>query len=53
MEESAALDNWDPRVVDEVARDHHVVTFDTRRVGASTGTVPDTVEAMADDGSPS
>lgn len=46
---AATLDNWDPRVVDPIARTHHVIAFDNRGVGASTGTVPDTVESMADD----
>lgn len=46
---AGTLDNWDPRVVDAIAEQHHVIAFDNRGVGASTGTVPDTVEAMADD----
>lgn len=46
---AATLDNWDPRIVDAIAKDHHVVTFDNRGVGASTGEVPDSVEAMSDD----
>jgi pimeloyl-ACP methyl ester carboxylesterase len=46
---AATLDNWDPRIIDPIARDHHVIAFDNRGVGASTGQVPDTVEAMADD----
>ena len=46
---AATLDNWDPRIIDPVARDHHVITFDNRGVGASTGKVPDSIEAMADD----
>lgn len=46
---AANLDNWDPRIVDPIARDHHVITFDNRGVGASSGQVPDTIEAMADD----
>jgi pimeloyl-ACP methyl ester carboxylesterase len=46
---AATLDNWDPRVIDPIAERHHVIAFDNRGVGASTGTVPDTVEAMADD----
>ena len=43
------LDNWDPRIIDPIATEHHVITFDNRGVGASTGVVPDTIEAMADD----
>src|SRR5438034_3149185 len=46
---AANLDNWDPRIIDPIAKNHHVITFDNRGVGASTGRVPDTVEAMADD----
>src|SRR5438094_5042199 len=46
---AGTLDNWDPRIIDPIAKNHHVITFDNRGVGASTGRVPDTVEAMADD----
>ncbi|TCM50074.1 alpha/beta fold hydrolase [Kribbella sp. VKM Ac-2568] len=46
---AATLDNWDPRIIDPIAADHHVIAFDNRGVGASTGRVPDSVEAMADD----
>jgi pimeloyl-ACP methyl ester carboxylesterase len=46
---AATLDNWDPRIVDAIARNRHVITFDNRGVGASTGSVPDSVDAMADD----
>src|SRR5688500_11010152 len=46
---AANLDNWDPRIVDPIAKGHHVITFDNRGVGGSSGQVPDTVEAMADD----
>lgn len=46
---AANLDNWDPRIIDPIARGHHVITFDNRGVGGSSGQVRDTVEAMADD----
>jgi len=46
---AATLDNWDPRIIDPIAKNRHVIAFDNRGVGASTGQVPDTVEAMADD----
>jgi pimeloyl-ACP methyl ester carboxylesterase len=46
---AATLDNWDPRIVDPIAKNRHVIAFDNRGVGASSGQVPDTVEAMADD----
>ena len=45
---AATLDNWDPRIVDPIARNRHVITFDQRGVGASTGEVPDTIEEAAD-----
>src|SRR5688572_16676192 len=46
---AATLDNWDPRIIAPIAENRHVIAFDNRGVGASTGQVPDTVEAMADD----
>ncbi|WP_045824245.1 alpha/beta fold hydrolase [Williamsia herbipolensis] len=46
---AANLDNWDPRVIDGIAAGHHVIAFDNRGVGASGGTTPDTIEAMAAD----
>jgi pimeloyl-ACP methyl ester carboxylesterase len=45
----AVLDNWDPRVVDGIAARHRVITFDNRGIGASQGSTPDSVEAMARD----
>jgi pimeloyl-ACP methyl ester carboxylesterase len=45
---AATLDNWDPRIVDPIAKNRHVITFDQRGVGASTGEVPDTIEGAAD-----
>ncbi|MFJ9151697.1 alpha/beta fold hydrolase [Streptomyces sp. NPDC102270] len=46
---AAVLDNWDPRVVDGIAARHRVITFDSRGVGASTGSTPKTIEEMAKD----
>ncbi|WP_328784866.1 alpha/beta hydrolase [Streptomyces canus] len=46
---AATLDNWDPRIIDPIAKGRHIIAFDNRGVGASTGQVPDSVEAMADD----
>ena len=46
---AATLDNWDPRIIDPIAEEHQVIAFDNRGVGASTGQVPDSIEAMADD----
>src|SRR5256884_8887611 len=46
---AAVLDNWDPRVVDGIAVEHRVITFDNRGVGASSGSTPTTIEEMARD----
>src|SRR4051794_2287638 len=46
---AAVLDNWDPRVVDGIAAQHRVITFDNRGVGASRGSTPTTIEGMARD----
>jgi len=43
------LDNWDPALVDELAAERRVITFDNVGVGATTGTTPSTIEAMAHD----
>jgi pimeloyl-ACP methyl ester carboxylesterase len=41
------LDNWDPALIDALGADRSVVTFDNVGVGATTGTTPNTAEAMA------
>src|SRR6266480_6906435 len=46
---AAVLDNWDPRVVDGIAAKRRVITFDSRGVGASSGSTPTTIEEMASD----
>ena len=46
---AAVLDNWDPRVMDGLAAKHHVVTFDNRGVGASSGSPAASMEQMAKD----
>jgi len=46
---AATLDNWDPRIIDPIAKNRHVIAFDNLGVGASTGKVPGTVEEMAED----
>lgn len=46
---TAVLDDWDPRVVDGLAAEHHVIAFDNRGVGASGGATPSSVEVMASD----
>src|SRR5213083_838406 len=46
---TAVLDDWDPRVIDGIAAERHVITFDNRGVGASSGSVPHTIDEMAAD----
>jgi pimeloyl-ACP methyl ester carboxylesterase len=46
---AATLDNWDPRIIDPIAKNRHVIAFDNLGAGASTGKVPGTVEEMAED----
>jgi pimeloyl-ACP methyl ester carboxylesterase len=46
---AGVLDNWDPRIVDGLAARRRVITFDNRGVGGSSGSTPDTIEAMARD----
>lgn len=46
---AATLDNWDPRIIDPIAKTRHVIAFDNKGVGASTGKVPGTIEEAADD----
>ena len=43
------LDNWDPALIDALAATRRVVTFDNVGVAATTGTTPNTIEAMAHD----
>jgi pimeloyl-ACP methyl ester carboxylesterase len=43
------LDNWDPALIDTLARGRRVVTFDNTGVGGSTGTTPSTIGQMARD----
>ena len=45
----AVLDDWDPRVIDGIATQRRVIAFDNRGVGASGGSVPDTIEEMGRD----
>ena len=41
------LDNWDPALVDALAADRRVVPFNNVGVASTTGTTPNTAEAMA------
>lgn len=46
---AAVLDNWDPRIMDGIAAKHHVIAFDNRGIGTSSGTPSNSMEQMADD----
>ncbi|VVJ22617.1 Uncharacterised protein [Amycolatopsis camponoti] len=46
---TAVLDDWDPAVVDGLAAERRVILVDLRGVGATGGSTPDSVEAMAAD----
>src|SRR5256885_5276321 len=46
---AAVLDNWDPRIVDGLAASRHVIAFDNRGVGASSGSPSTSIEQMAKD----
>ncbi|WP_299871584.1 alpha/beta hydrolase [uncultured Sulfitobacter sp.] len=47
---AGTIDDWDPSVVDGLAAQHQVLTFDNRGIGGSEGATPQTVAGMADDG---
>lgn len=46
---AAELDRWDPQVVDGIAAERRVIVFDNRGIGASEGSTPNSIEAMARD----
>ncbi|MDQ0207512.1 alpha/beta fold hydrolase [Alkalicoccobacillus murimartini] len=46
---SANLDNWDPRIIDGLAKSHWVIAFDNVGVGLSDGKVPNNIPQMAND----
>jgi len=43
------LDNWDPALVDALARERRVISFDNVGVGGSSGSPADKIEQMAHD----
>jgi pimeloyl-ACP methyl ester carboxylesterase len=47
----ASMDNWDPALLDAIARERTVIAFDNRGVAGTGGTTPGTYRAMADDAS--
>ena len=45
----ATLDNCDPRIMDGIAKQHQIIAFDNRGVGATEGKTPVTISEMAKD----
>jgi pimeloyl-ACP methyl ester carboxylesterase len=43
------LDQWDPALIDALAANRRVITFDNVGVGGTTGSTPETIERMAHD----
>ncbi|RNL62739.1 alpha/beta hydrolase [Nocardioides marmoriginsengisoli] len=46
---AAVQDNWDPRIVDGIAQQRHVITLNYRGTGGSTGKPRASIEEMAQD----
>lgn len=46
---TGTLDNWDPVIIDSLAKERQVITIDNTGVGNSEGTTPDNVQDMAND----
>lgn len=45
----AVLDNFDPRIIDGLAKEHRVIATNYRGIGASGGSAPVTIDEMARD----
>lgn len=45
----ATMDDWDPALVNPLAETHHIIQFDNKGVGGTSGVTPSTIEEMADD----
>ena len=46
---AATLEQWDPRVVDQLGKHFRMIAFDNKGVGGSTGHVPTSIPQMARD----
>lgn len=44
---AGTLENWDPRLVDQIGAHHRVIAFDNKGVGGSSGSVPGSIKGMA------
>ena len=45
---AATMDNWDPKLLDLIAKNHHIIVLDLPGVGASDGKVATTIPGMAE-----
>ncbi len=45
---TGTLDNWDPAIVDELAKDREVILFENAGIGGSNGAVPTTIDGMTE-----
>lgn len=45
---AATLDNWDPKLIDLIAENNHVILLELPGVGASMGNVGESIEKMAE-----
>lgn len=43
------MDDWDPALLNLLAKEHRVIVFDNAGIGSSSGTTPTSIGAMADD----
>ena len=48
MRYKGTLDDWDPELLDLLAKERRIITVDNVGVGYTDGTAPDTIAAMAD-----
>lgn len=44
---SANLDNWDPVIINGLAKEHFIITFDYQGVGGTNGKVADSIQQIA------
>ncbi|KMQ60310.1 alpha/beta hydrolase [Chryseobacterium angstadtii] len=44
-----SMDNWDPAVINGLAKKYRLIIFDNKGVASSGGTTPHTIQEMADD----
>ena len=45
---AATMDNWDPKLIDNLAEKNHIIVMDLPGVGASEGEIAESIPCMAD-----